>query len=61
MTDESRVKDVLVVGLPTGATELLQIVHDNQVAELNTILNKDEDADEAAGKVSIQFVYMFMC
>lgn len=53
-------KDVLVVGLPTGATELLQIIHENQVAELNTILNKDEDADEAAGKVGIYFLLTFM-
>lgn len=52
ITDDSRVKDVLTIGLPTGATELLEVIVDNQLAELNSVLEADDVADEAAGKVS---------
>jgi hypothetical protein len=51
LTDSSRVKDRIVIGVPTHATPLLSIMFNNQLATLDDIRGPDEAAEKAAKKV----------
>lgn len=52
ITDESKVKDVIVLGIPTCSSTLLGALFYNQIAALNNIRDDDEKEERERNEVS---------
>jgi hypothetical protein len=45
ITDESKVKNVVVLKVPTYCTPLMSVVYQNQIGTLNSIREADEEEE----------------
>ena len=60
ITDKKAVKDVLVIGPPTLATDKMGIIYNNQVAGLNMIRSADEHEESDLHQVTIIVCYYYI-